>query len=336
MESLNIVFREIEKVEVIKENVGPFKSDEVLCAADKSLISIGTELFSLKGVFDPGSDWEEEVTYPYYPGYSMSARIIEVGNDVKGLKIRDRVLCAIPHKQYFIAKPNRLHLIPEQIDSEEATWGSLALVTQVGIRAAQIELGETVGVIGLGMLGQLIVQYLNILGVRNIFGFDLIEKRAQMAKNHGVTYACLGDIKSVVDEIKKVTNNKMLDVVFEMTGNASVLSTSIQFLRKFGRLMLIGDSPTPSKQCLGTGVIGNGIKIIGAHGSHTPEKATPFNQWTKEAQTDLFFNYLIKKRMCVKDLITDRYSPIDAPEVYRNILKDRSGEMGIIFNWELL
>ena len=123
MESLNIVFREREKVEVIKENEDPLKSDEVLCAADKSLISIGTELFSLKGVFDPGSDWEEEVIYPYYPGYSMSARIIEVGNDVKGLKIGDRVLCVIPHKQYFTAKPNRLHLIPEQIDSERSNMG---------------------------------------------------------------------------------------------------------------------------------------------------------------------------------------------------------------------
>lgn len=336
MKSLNIIFPERNKIEVVEEAIDSVKSDEVLCAADSSLISTGTELFCLGGVFDSGTNWERWVKYPFYPGYSMSANIIKIGDDVKDLKIGDRVVCWVPHKQYFVTKPKELYLIPEKIDSEEATWATLAVVTQIGIRFAQIELGESIGVIGLGILGQLVVQYLRVLGARNIFVFDLVGKRLDIAKKHGASYTFLGNLEGALHEIKKITKNKMLDAVFEMTGNSSVLSISTQFLRKLGRLILIGDSPTPSKQFLGSGVVSNGIRIIGAHGSIITEEATPFNHWTKEAQINLFFDYLIQKRMKVKDLITDRFSPLDAPIVYKNLLKDRSENMGVIFDWKLL
>jgi len=47
----------------------------------------------------------------------------------------------------------------------------------------------------------------------------------------------------------------------------------------------------------------------------------------------LFFDYLMRGRMKVSDLVTDRYSPVDAPKVYDRLLKDRSSVMGIVFDW---
>ncbi|MFH1927368.1 MAG: hypothetical protein ABIK79_04220 [Chloroflexota bacterium] len=50
----------------------------------------------------------------------------------------------------------------------------------------------------------------------------------------------------------------------------------------------------------------------------------------------LFFDYLVQKQMKVSDLITHRYSPADAPEVYARLVRDRSAEIGLIFDWTQL
>jgi threonine dehydrogenase-like Zn-dependent dehydrogenase len=324
-------------VEVLKESVGDLEPYEVLCSADKSLINIGTELFCLEGIFDPGTNWESMVVYPFYPGCGMSARIIKIGKEVKGFKVGDRVgFPGCPHKQYFRAKPKELHIIPDGITSEESTWVSLALTTQLGVRAAKLELGESVGVIGLGILGQLTVQYLKIFAPRRIIAIDKSKVRLEMAKTHGATHILLGELKIVKKELEKITNNKMLDVVFDITGNPEVLASSIQFLRTLGRVILLGDTPTPSKQYLGPYMVRKAISIIGVHGYVKPKKASVFNPWSSDTMRDLFYEYIIQGKMVVKDLITKRCSPINAKEVYKSLVDDRYNDVGIIFDWNSL
>lgn len=91
MKSLNIIFPDknivIAKEEQIDKSVN---SNEILCKADKSLISIGTELFCLAGIFEKGTLWESWVKYPFYPGYSMTAKVIKVGLKVARFKEGDK------------------------------------------------------------------------------------------------------------------------------------------------------------------------------------------------------------------------------------------------------
>jgi hypothetical protein len=73
MYSWNVVFTAKEKAEVIREPVEPVGDDEVLCKTVKSLISIGTESTCLRGVFDPGTNWNDWVKYPFHPGVHCDA-----------------------------------------------------------------------------------------------------------------------------------------------------------------------------------------------------------------------------------------------------------------------
>ena len=335
MKSLYVVFPKKGRVDLWEEPIAPPGREEVLCAAEKSLISVGTETHCLRGVFDPGTNWEDWVKYPFRPGYSMVARVIEVGKDVTGLKEGDRVGVRTSHQQFFKIRPQDAFLLPTEISDEDASWSRLAGTVQLGVRRAQLQLGETVAVVGLGILGQLAVQYLVISGARRIIAIDLAQYRLDAAKAHGATHTLPLDVKGAYEEIVRITEGKMLDVVFDITGHPATLSPSIRLLRRLGRAVLLGDTPTPSQQCLGPGVVSNSIAILGIHGTMSPAQASEFNPWTRQEMTALFFDYLVQGRMRVSDLVTRRYSPLDAPEAYAQLVEDRSETIGVIFDWNL-
>src|SRR5688500_4423694 len=101
MKSLNIIFPEKNRIEVREETVTPPEPGEILCQAEKSLISIGTESYCLQGVFDPGTNWADWVKFPWYPGYSMAAQVLAVGEGVTGLKEGDLISAWANHQQRF-------------------------------------------------------------------------------------------------------------------------------------------------------------------------------------------------------------------------------------------
>ena len=218
----------------------------------------------------------------------------------------------------------------------EAAWAALACTTQLAVRRAQLQMGETVGVVGLGMLGQLVTQYLLLSGVRKIVAIDMVQGRLDMAKAHGATHILNMDTKSARSEIEEITEGRMLDAVWDVTGNPAVLSSCIQLLHKLGRVVLTGDTPNPNQQFLGPGVLSNSISILGVHGAVSAPHYSVFTPWTKAEIIALFYEYLLQGRMHVKDLVTHRYSPADAPQVYADLVQDRSKAIGVIFDWRKL
>jgi threonine dehydrogenase-like Zn-dependent dehydrogenase len=266
----------------------------------------------------------------------MAARVVAVGKGVAALKEGDRVAGWIVHQGFFKAQPEQLYPVSDAVSDEEATWNCLAVTTQLGVRRAGHVLGENVGVVGLGMLGQLVVQYLVLSGARKIIAIDPVQSRLDIAKAHGATHTLALDVREARPAIEEITGGRMLDVIYDITGHPAVLAPSIPLLRKLGRLILLGDTPNPTRQCLGPGVVSDSIAILGIHGSMTPEHASEFNPWTRRECIALFFDYLTQGRMKVLDLITHRYSPVDAPEVYAGLVQDRSSAMGVIFDWGLV
>jgi len=274
--------------------------------------------------------------------------VISVGKGVEEVKEGDRVANYGVHQQYYKAQLYNLqkrydipegigpYVVPDGISSEDGTWRSLACTCQNAVRRAQFEFGETVGVVGLGILGQLVTQYLAAAGARKIIAIDPMPSRLELARKGGATHTLRIDVKDAVEPIREITDDWMLDVVFDVTGHPATLAPSIQLLRKLGRLVLLGDTPIPTKQYLGPGVVFNSVAILGIHGYMVPERTTPFTPWTVERMSGVFFEYLGSRRMNVADLVTHRYSPVQAPEVYMGLLKDRSTDVGVILDWTML
>lgn len=333
MRSLDIIFPEPNVVTVVSTQAPAPGAGELLCEAQVSLLSTGTETFCLAGDFDDSTFWQEWVEFPFAPGYSMSSRVLAVGSGVTGFAVGDRVASQTPHAQRFTVPASEVVRIPDDITYDQAAWMSLACTTQLGVRRAELQLGETVAVVGLGLLGQLVVQYLRVAGAGRIICIDTSQERLALAQAHGATDLIRAGAGEARAQIAELTGDRMLDVVFDVTGHHSVLAPASTLLRPLGRLVLLGDSPSPSRQSLGPRIVADSIAILGVHASAAPAVATARDPWTLQAMTELFFLFLRNGRMNVDGLVSHRFTPDQAPEVYAGLQRDRSAYLGTLFDW---
>ncbi len=160
---------------------------------------------------------------PQSVGYSSAGVVVAVGDGVTDIIPGDRVACAgagyAVHAEFACIPRMLVAKIPEvvemesQVSFEEAAFGTVGAICLHGIRTAEVTLGDTVAVIGLGLLGQITVQLLKAAGCR-VFGMDLSQSRADLALVSGVEAAC--------------TNARdFLDICFQQTGGLGVDSILI-------------------------------------------------------------------------------------------------------------
>ena len=336
MQSRNIVFTGKDQVELYTEPVREPGPGEVLIRAKKTLISTGTESICLSRLFAPGTHWDKWVKYPFHPGYSMVGQVVAVGSEVEGIHEGDRFALREPHQEYVTVPTGTLYAVPDGVSDEEAPWLGLATIVQNGVRRAEQTLGDAVVVIGLGLLGQLVVQYARLSGARQVIAVDVAERRLMMAGEHGATVTLAMGAQHAREHILKSTDGAGADVVYDVTGAAPVFSASLTLLRRFGRLVLLGDTGTPSEQRLTGDVVTKSLSIVGAHDNNPPAVSTDHAYWSKQRIVELFFTYLLRSDMRVSDLVTHSYSPLDAVEAYRILREERMTAMGVLFDWTQL
>lgn len=125
---------------------------------------------------------------PMALGYSCAGTVVAVGAGVEGFKPGDRVACAgggyAVHAEYVVVPKNLLAALPEQVDFESAAFTTLGAIALHGFRLAEIQLGERIAVIGLGLLGLLSVGIARAAGC-TVFGVDLDPQRVALAEQMG-------------------------------------------------------------------------------------------------------------------------------------------------------
>jgi predicted dehydrogenase/threonine dehydrogenase-like Zn-dependent dehydrogenase len=165
---------------------------------------------------------------PQSVGYSSAGVVVAVGDGVADIRVGDRVACAgagyAVHAEFACVPRMLVAKIPggregspwkgsSKVSCEEAAFGTVGAVCLHGIRTAEVALGDTVAVIGLGLLGQITVQLLKAAGCR-VFGMDLLRQRADLAIGSGAEAACTGA-------------REFRDLCFQKTGGAGVDSVLI-------------------------------------------------------------------------------------------------------------
>lgn len=333
MESLNVFFTGEGQVELRRQPVCPPGPGQALIRTRRTLISTGTELISLHRRFEAASHWDRWVQYPFSPGYSNAGVVQEVGEGVETLQPGDRVATRSPHRQYVTVNAGSALKIPDRISDEEATWFGLAGIVQNGVRRAEHELGDAVVVVGLGILGQLVVQYIRLLGAREVIAIDTAPVRLSMAGALGATQTLELPVSEARPEVERLTHGRGADVVYDVTGHPAVLGAALPLVRRFGKLLLLGDTGTPSEQRLTHDVVTRGLRIIGAHDGNPPPAASDYAWWTHAHMARLFFTYLERGQMRVIDMVTHRYPAEEAPAAYDFLARDRASAMGVVLEW---
>ncbi len=335
MQSLNIVFTGQNQVETCVEPVRDPAPNEVLVQSHKTLISTGTEGICLGRMFESGTHWAAWVQYPFSPGYCQIGHVVAVGSEVTDFQEGQRVAARSHHRQYNLVPLMRLHPIPDTVpDDEAASWFGLASIVQNGVRNVGHALGDAVAIVGAGPLGQLVTQYVRLLGAREIIVIDPAVKRVEMACAHGATIGLTTTVEQAQQQVLEATDGNGADVVYDVTGNAGVLEHALPLVRRFGKLMVLGDTGSPSQQHMTKDLVTRGIRVFGAHDTNPPPVTSDYAPWSHKQMVQLFFKYLRRGDMRTGDLITHRFDPREAPAAYRLLQEDRANTLGVLFDWE--
>lgn len=318
------------KVEIEEFEFQPLGDNEILVATECSLISPGTERAFLLGL--PNAQGR----YPSYPGYSNIGVVIDNGRDVDGFKIGDRVVSSSGHTSHFVTTPDSLLKVTETaLSSEEGVFFNLCTVAMQGVRKAKIELGESVLVLGGGLIGLFGMQLAKLSGGLPVITADLSDSRLQLAKQVGADYALNPEAEDFNDRLDKITGGTGLAIVIEATGHPSVVNTAFQLADWHGRVVLLASTRGETERVnFYRDVHGKGLTVLGAHNSVRPRHESSPNFWTLRDDWELSLQLIAHRRVVVAPLITHRMPGIQAAEAYELLMEWDQNLLGVVLNWE--
>ena len=335
MKSYRLVFPEPFRVEIEEFDIRKPGLGEVLIESEFTLISTGTELTALTSDFPKPSAWSSYVRYPFVPGYTCIGRIVDIGSSVVDFAIGDRVAAVTPHAKHSIARAEDLVKVPGSLRSEYACLHTIAAGVMNSVRLAHVSLGDSVVVVGLGLLGQMTVLFSRLCGAFPVIAVDLSDRRLELAKRSGATHTVkFTGYENLESEVRRITKDRMADIVFEVTGSPNVIAWAIKLTRKpLGRFIVLSSPRGSTTIDFHDEVNSPSRIIIGAHFGSQPVYETPYNPWTRKRNTELFFNLIEAGLIDVSHFVTHIYPWRNAPEAYKMLLEDRTQVLAVLLDF---
>ena len=177
-------------------------------------------------------------------GYSSSGVVLEVGKNVANISIGDRFACAgagyASHAEVVAVPRNLVCKIPDGVDFDEAAFATIGAIAIQGVRRAQVQLGDRVAVIGLGLLGQIACQILKASGAY-IIGIDPLDARINLAKELGADIGFVSG-ENTISQVLKYTDGIGADavIIYAATPSSEPVRQAMQMSRKKGRVVVVG------------------------------------------------------------------------------------------------
>jgi len=206
---------------------------------------------------------------PHLLGHEGSGTVIETGEGVTTVKEGDTVVLhwrqsdgiqsntpiynwngkkvnagwVTTFNNYAVISENRLTTIPSDFDLKVAPLFGCAVTTAMGVvnNDAQVKVGQSVVVFGVGGVGLNVVQSASMVSAHPIIGIDIRDNKLDMAKRFGATH-CFNSTttKDLAGEIRKIVGNAGADVIVDTTGNARVIEQAYDLTHPDGKTILVG------------------------------------------------------------------------------------------------
>ena len=300
-----------------------------------------------EGVFSAVDAAFKRLSQPMPLGYSSAGTVVEVGEGVSEFRPGDRVACAggghAVHAEFASVPVNLLAMVPESIPLEEAAFATLGAIALHGFRLSEAALGETVAVIGLGVLGLLTAQIASAAGCR-VLGVDLDPSRVKLAKRLGVETAVLRE--DAEDAARTFTASRGIDAVIVCADAASSdpLALAGSIARDRGRVIAVGATgmAIPRKPYYEKEI---DFRVSRSYGPGRYdllyEEAGvdyPYGyvRWTEQRNLAAFLDMLAAGKIVISPLITHRFAIKDAAGAYQLIsgkTKKKESFMGVLLSY---
>lgn len=361
----------LEAGEVPMPSVGP---GDVLVRTHYSFVSVGTEKMKVtqarmnlaekarerpdqvrqvlqtlreQGFMPTVRKVQERLKAPATLGYSGAGTVVEVGSQVDEFAVGDRVACIgeglATHAEYNAVPRNLVVPVPPGVSLEAASSGAIGAIALQSVRQARLELGESVAIIGLGLLGQFLVQLCRANGCR-VIGVDLDPTKCTLALENGAEAACAAENEEALSHALRISGGQGVDAVLLTTSSTSnqPIEMAALLVRDRGRVVCLGNTEIQLdwRTYFGKEIDFRFSRAMGA-GMYDPDyvnrgKDYPIGyvRWTAHRNIAAFLDLIAQNKLDLTRLITHRFPFSEALPVFDRIANgDLASAVGIVFSY---
>jgi len=294
---------------------------QIRVETDTTLISRGSELFRRY--------IREDAVPPSIMGYSLTGIVDAVGAEVAGYQVGERVMVVAPHAQYVVAEPNatdgRIVSLFDDVSFEAGTFLPLATSAVAWSDSSGVKAGDTVVVLGQGLVGSLMMQVLRGYNPERIITVDALPLRCELSTQLGADVSINADEIDPVEEVRRLTDGKGADLVIDCVGGYAGIKSFEQaqdMTRQFGTIQLIAlyqQAPLP------------------LHSSKMMSKRLVAGILTDEPRSQIAARALEKIQngeIRASDMTTHRFHYTEARAAFDLLWNTPGDALGVLIKWQ--
>ena len=277
-------------------------------------------------------------------GYSCSGRVLAVGKKVTKFRAGDFVACAgagwANHADVVCVPENLVVAVKDEAFVKYASITTIGSIALQGIRRAELQLGETVCVMGLGLLGQITVQLAKNAGCK-VVGVDLLPERMALASDLGADYVFKADSESFEKDMGFLTHHRGVDctIITAATQSSAIIQTAMEVTRRKGKVVVVGDvgldlqrNPLYKKEIdlliscsYGPGRYDTSYEVEGR------DYPYDYVRWTENRNMEAIVDLISQKKLSVDKLATQEFYIEDVTKAYE-LIKSKE-VLGVILRY---
>ncbi len=293
---------------------------QIRVKTDTTLISRGSELFRRYIL--------EEAVPPSIMGYSLTGTVDAIGADITNYELGTRVMAVAPHAQYVVAEPNetdgRLVPLSDAVSFEEGTFLPLATSAVAWADSSGVKAGDTIVVLGQGLVGSLMMQVMRSYNPKQVITVDALPLRCELSTRLGADMAINAEAEDPIQAVRRLTDGKGADLVIDCVGGYAGVKSFEQaqdMVRQFGIIQLIAlyqQAPLP------------------LHSSKMMSKRLVAGILTTEPRSQLAARALQKIQngdIRASDMITHRFDYTEAKAAFDLLWNAPGDTLGVLIKW---
>jgi predicted dehydrogenase/threonine dehydrogenase-like Zn-dependent dehydrogenase len=282
-------------------------------------------------------------------GYSLCGVVAEVGRGAEEFRVGQLVAAAgnehALHAEYNWVPANLCVAVPRGVSAEHAAFATVGAIAMHGVRRAEVQLGDTACVIGLGLVGQLVVRLLLAAGVR-VVGVDVIEERCRLAEKAGAVLCAAPagpGMAALRQALAELTDGRGADHVLLAAGGSSngPVEAAASLARDRARVVDIGktrlDLPWNAyydkeldvrfSRSYGPGRYDDRYELDGI------DYPAGYVRWTERRNLGCFLDLIARKDIEVESLVSGVFPMEQATEVYNNLASGSLAAVGVLLEY---
>ena len=283
-------------------------------------------------------------------GYSASGEVVAIGSGAEGkFEVGQRVAIAgagvANHADLNLVPINLAARIPHSVKDEEACFGTIGAIALHAVRNLKTQLGDTIGILGMGLVGQLAAQFLRISG-NKVIAIDYNQARLDLAASLGANYTINLSNETASNQALDLTEGRGCDgiIIAAATSSSEPFQTAANIARDRSCIVMVGVAGTTFPYA---DFMKKELKIIvsrsygpGRYDHDYENKGVKYPEgWIRWTETENLKECLHlmrgtqNKKLIIEPLISHQFPFEKAEDAYSLILNNKVSQMGVVLSY---